>query len=60
MSARLPLKPGSSDARGDDVSHWQRWGKQYASAYGDLMGPVDGYYPRDAAPPRITADRRIR
>lgn len=44
MSARLPLKPGSSDARGDDVSHWQRWGKQYASAYGDLMGPVDGYY----------------
>ncbi len=44
MSARLPLKSGSSDARGDDVSHWQRWGKQYASAYGDLMGPVDGYY----------------
>lgn len=44
MSARLPLKPGSSDARGDDVTHWQRWAKQYASAYADLMGPVDGYY----------------
>lgn len=44
MTARLPLKLGSSDQRGDDVSHWQRWAKGYAKSYADLMGPVDGYY----------------
>lgn len=44
MTARLPLRIGSSDARGDDVSHWQRWAKEYAKAYADIMGPVDGYY----------------
>lgn len=44
MVARLPLRPGSSDARGDEVTHWQKWAKKYAPAYGDLMGPVDGYY----------------
>lgn len=44
MTARLPLTIGSSDARGDDVTHWQRWAKQYAQAYADIMGPVDGYY----------------
>lgn len=44
MTARLPLRLGSSDARGDDVTHWQRWAKQYAEAYADIMGPVDGYY----------------
>lgn len=44
MTARLPLKLGSSDQRGDDVSHWQRWAKGYAKSYVDLMGPVDGYY----------------
>ena len=44
MTARLPLRLGSSDQRGDDVTHWQNWAKQYAKAYADLMGPVDGYY----------------
>ncbi|TPW93644.1 peptidoglycan-binding domain-containing protein [Mycolicibacterium fortuitum] len=44
MTARLPLTIGSSDARGDDVTHWQRWAKQYAKAYADIMGAVDGYY----------------
>lgn len=44
MAARLPLRIGSNDAAGDQVSHWQRWGKDYARAYADLMGPVDGYY----------------
>lgn len=44
MAARLPLRIGSNDANGDDVSHWQRWGKAYAASYADLMGPVDGYY----------------
>lgn len=44
MVARLPLKIGSNDAAGDDVTHWQRWGKEWAKAYADLMGPVDGYY----------------
>lgn len=44
MTARLPLKLGSSDVRGDDVTHWQKWAKAYAASYADLMGPVDGYY----------------
>ncbi|MBU8833586.1 peptidoglycan-binding protein [Mycolicibacterium goodii] len=44
MTARLPLKLGSSDARGDDVTHWQRWARAYAESYANLMGPVDGYY----------------
>lgn len=44
MTARLPLKLGSSDQRGDDVTHWQKWAKAYAASYADLMGPVDGYY----------------
>lgn len=44
MTARLPLKIGSSDAKGDDVTHWQRWAKNYASSYVVIMGPVDGFY----------------
>lgn len=44
MSARLPLKIGSSDQKGDDVTHWQRWAVKYAPAYAALMGPVDGFY----------------
>ncbi|WP_142254096.1 peptidoglycan-binding protein, partial [Mycobacterium sp. NS-7484] len=44
MTARLPLRIGSSDARGDDVTHWQRWARSYAESYANLMGPVDGYY----------------
>lgn len=45
MAARLPLKIGSSDAKGDDVTHWQRWALKYAASYAPLlMGPVDGYY----------------
>ncbi|QFG09056.1 endolysin [Mycobacterium phage ThulaThula] len=44
MTARLPLKVGSSDARGDDVTHWQHWARDYAESYAVLMGPVDGYY----------------
>lgn len=44
MSARLPLKIGSNDARGDQVTHWQHWAHNYARAYANLMGPVDGYY----------------
>lgn len=44
MVARLPLKIGSNDQSGDGVSSWQVWGKKYAPAYADLMGPIDGYY----------------
>lgn len=44
MTARLPLRIGSSDARGDDVTHWQRWARDYAESYANLMGPIDGYY----------------
>ncbi|AKF14387.1 peptidoglycan-binding protein [Mycobacterium phage Phayonce] len=44
MTARLPLKLGSSDARGDDVTHWQHWAREYAQSYAALIGPVDGYY----------------
>lgn len=44
MSARLPLKIGSSDQKGDDVTHWQKWAKAYAASYVSMMGPVDGYY----------------
>lgn len=44
MTARLPLRIGSSDARGDDVTHWQHWARGYAESYANLMGPVDGYY----------------
>ena len=44
MTARLPLRVGSSDQRGDDVTHWQKWARGYAKSYADLMGPVDGYY----------------
>lgn len=44
MSARLPLKLGSSDLKGDEVTHWQRWAKDYAGSYAFLLGNVDGYY----------------
>lgn len=44
MSARLPLQLGSSDAKGDDVTHFQKWAVRYAPAYAFLLGPVDGYY----------------
>jgi hypothetical protein len=44
VTARLPLRIGSSDARGDDVTHWQHWARDYAESYANLMGPVDGYY----------------
>lgn len=44
MTARLPLKLGSSDQKGDDVTHWQRWATNYAKSYAFLLGAVDGYY----------------
>ena len=44
MSARLPLKIGSSDLKGDEVTHWQRWAVKYAPAYAFLLGGIDGYY----------------
>lgn len=44
MTARLPLKIGSSDQKGDDVTHWQKWATVYAKSYVILMGPVDGFY----------------
>lgn len=44
MVARLPLRVGSSDQRGDDVSHWQKWAQEYAKSYAALMGPVDGFF----------------
>lgn len=44
MSARLPLKLGSSDAKGDDVTHWQKWAIRYAEDYAFLLGAVDGYF----------------
>lgn len=44
MTARLPLKLGSSDAKGDDVTHWQKWAVNYAKSYAFLLGSVDGYY----------------
>lgn len=44
MAARLPLRVGSSDARGDDVTHWQNWAKRWAPSYVHIMGPVDGYF----------------
>lgn len=44
MSARLPLKVGSSDQKGDDVSHWQRWAVKNYASYAFLLGIVDGYY----------------
>ncbi|MGQ9348966.1 peptidoglycan-binding domain-containing protein [Mycolicibacterium gilvum] len=44
MASRLPLKLGSSDQRGDNVTGWQKWAKAYAKSYADILGPVDGYY----------------
>lgn len=44
MTARLPLKLGSSDQKGDDVSHWFDWATRYAQTYAFLLGPRDGYY----------------
>ncbi|MGV0793005.1 peptidoglycan-binding domain-containing protein [Mycolicibacterium sp. XJ1819] len=44
MTARLPLRLGSSDAKGDDVTHWQKWAVKYAESYAFLLGPIDGYY----------------
>ena len=60
MTARLPLRLGSSDARGDDVSHWQKWAKQYAKAYADIMGPVDGYYGNSDAAFTREMQRRLK
>lgn len=37
----LPYKLGSS---GVGVTAWQKWAKQYAKSYADILGPVDGYY----------------
>lgn len=42
MTRQLTL--GSSDAKGDEVTHWQRWAVKYAESYAFLMGGVDGYY----------------
>lgn len=44
MTARLPLKLGSSDAKGDDVTHWQKWAVKNYPSYAFLLGSVDGYY----------------
>lgn len=44
MTARLPLKIGSSDQKGDDVTHWQTWAIRYAPSYAFLLGAIDGYY----------------
>jgi hypothetical protein len=44
MAARLPLKIGSSDQKGDNVTHWQKWAVNYAKSYAFLLGSVDGYY----------------
>lgn len=60
MTARLPLKLGSSDARGDQVTHWQLWAQQYAKAYADLMGPVDGYYGNSDAAFTREMQRRLK
>lgn len=37
----LPFKIGSSGA---EITAWQKWAKNYAKAYADILGPVDGYY----------------
>ena len=59
MTARLPLRLGSSDARGDEVSHWQRWAKQYAKAYAFLLGAIDGYYGQSDAAFTREMQRRL-
>ena len=59
MTARLPLRLGSSDARGDDVSHWQRWAKQYAKSYAFLLGAIDGYYGQSDAAFTREMQRRL-
>lgn len=59
MSARLPLQIGSSDQRGDDVTHWQRWAVKYAPAYAFLLGAVDGYYGQSDAAYTREMQRRL-
>lgn len=59
MTARLPLKIGSSDARGDDVTHWQHWARNYAESYANLMGPIDGYYGNSDAAYTREMQRRL-
>lgn len=59
MAARLPLKIGSSDQRGDDVTHWQQWAKKAFSSYAFLMGPVDGYYGKSDAAFVMEMQRRL-
>lgn len=59
MSARLPLKIGSSDARGDDVTHWQNWAVRYAPSYAFLLGAVDGYYGQSDAAFTREMQRRL-
>lgn len=44
MVAQLPLRIGSSDQKGDDVTHWYDWAFRYATSYNFLLGPRDGYY----------------
>ena len=56
MTARLPLKLGSSDARGDDVTHWGRW---FAKKYKSYAAPVDGYYGNDEANATRELQRRL-
>lgn len=59
MTARLPLKIGSSDAKGDDVSHWQRWAVKNYSSYAFLLGAVDGYYGQSDAAFTREMQRRL-
>lgn len=56
MTARLPLKLGSSDARGDDVTHWGKW---FAAKYKSYAAPVDGYYGNDEANATRELQRRL-
>lgn len=44
MTARLPLKIGSSDAKGDDVTHFQKWAKANFPSYFAILGDIDGYF----------------
>jgi hypothetical protein len=59
MAARLPLKPGSSDAKGDDVTHWWDWAFRYAKSYNFLLGKRDGYYGNDEAAFTREMQRRL-
>ena len=59
MAARLPLRLGSSDQRGDDVTHWQRWAVNYAESYAFLLGAIDGYYGQSDATFTREMQRRL-